>query len=92
MRQRNYFSPTLRDVPADAEIKSHQLMLRAGLIRQTASGIYSYLPLGKKVLRKVEEIIRSEMDAAGGQEVLMPAIQPQNFGKNQVALVIMVLS
>ncbi len=76
MRQRNYLSPTLRDVPADAEIKSHQLMLRAGLIRQTASGIYSYLPLGKKVLRKVEEVIRDEMDAAGGQEVLMPAIQP----------------
>ncbi|MFC0472020.1 proline--tRNA ligase [Halalkalibacter kiskunsagensis] len=76
MRQRNYLSPTLRDVPADAEIKSHQLMLRAGLIRQTASGIYSYLPLGKKVLRKVEEVIRDEMDATGGQEVLMPAIQP----------------
>ncbi|KHF39744.1 proline--tRNA ligase [Halalkalibacter okhensis] len=76
MRQRNYLTPTLRDVPADAEIKSHQLMLRSGLIRQTASGIYSYLPLGKKVLRKVEEIIRSEMDEAGGQEVLMPAIQP----------------
>ncbi|MDT8858991.1 proline--tRNA ligase [Alkalihalobacillus sp. MEB130] len=76
MRQRNYLTPTLRDTPADAEIKSHQLMLRAGLIRQTASGIYSYLPLGKKVLRKVEEVIRSEMDAAGGQEVLMPAVQP----------------
>jgi prolyl-tRNA synthetase len=76
MRQRNYLLPTLRDVPADAEIKSHQLMLRAGFIRQTASGIYSYLPLGKKVLRKVEEIIREEMDASGAQEVLMPAIQP----------------
>ncbi|WP_088105126.1 proline--tRNA ligase [Halalkalibacter urbisdiaboli] len=76
MRQRTYLSPTLRDVPADAEIKSHQLMLRAGLIRQTASGIYSYLPLGKRVLRKVEEIVREEMDDAGAQEVLMPAIQP----------------
>ncbi|MBP3952002.1 proline--tRNA ligase [Bacillus suaedae] len=76
MRQRTYLSPTLRDVPADAEVKSHQLMLRAGFIRQTASGIYSYLPLGKKVLRKVEEVIREEMDLAGGQEVLMPAIQP----------------
>ncbi len=76
MRQRTYLSPTLRDVPADAEIKSHQLMLRAGFIRQTASGIYSYLPLGKKALRKVEEIIREEMNDAGGQEVLMPAIQP----------------
>lgn len=76
MRQRTFLAPTLRDVPADAEIKSHQLMLRAGLIRQTASGIYSYLPLGKKVLRKVEEIIREEMNEAGGQEVLLPAIQP----------------
>ncbi|MCM3713230.1 proline--tRNA ligase [Alkalihalobacillus oceani] len=76
MRQRTFLAPTLRDVPADAEIKSHQLMLRAGLIRQTASGIYSYLPLGKKVLRKVEDIIREEMDEAGGQEVLLPAIQP----------------
>lgn len=76
MRQRTYLSPTLRDVPADAEIKSHQLMLRAGFIRQTASGIYSYLPMGRKVLRKVEEVIREEMNEAGGQEVLMPAIQP----------------
>lgn len=76
MRQRTYLSPTLRDLPADAEIKSHQLMLRAGLIRQTASGIYSYLPLGKRVLKKVEEIIREEMDEKGAQEVLMPAIQP----------------
>ncbi|WP_227935843.1 proline--tRNA ligase [Alkalihalobacillus deserti] len=76
MRQRTYLTPTLREIPADAEIKSHQLMLRAGFIRQTASGIYSYLPLGNRVLRKVEEIIRSEMDLAGGQEVLLPAIQP----------------
>jgi prolyl-tRNA synthetase len=76
MRQRTYLTPTLRDVPADAEIKSHQLMLRAGFIRQTASGIYSYLPLGKKVIRKVEEIIRDEMDSSGAQEVLLPAIQP----------------
>ncbi len=66
----------MRDVPADAEIASHQLMLRAGMIRQTASGIYSYLPLGKRVLKKVEEIIREEMDASGAIEVLMPAIQP----------------
>ncbi|GAE36064.1 prolyl-tRNA synthetase [Halalkalibacter akibai JCM 9157] len=76
MRQRTYLTPTLREVPADAEIKSHQLMLRAGFIRQTASGIYSYLPLGTKVLRKVEAIIRDEMNASGAQEVLLPAIQP----------------
>lgn len=76
MRQSNYFIPTMRDVPADAEVVSHQLMLRAGMIRKTASGIYSYLPIGKRVLKKVEEIIREEMDAAGAQEMLMPAIQP----------------
>ncbi|RSL33202.1 proline--tRNA ligase [Salibacterium salarium] len=76
MRQQLYFSPTLRDIPQGADIPSHQLMLRAGLLRQTASGIYSYLPLGRKVLRKVEQIIREEMDEAGGQELLMPAIQP----------------
>ncbi|WP_026674249.1 proline--tRNA ligase [Alkalihalobacterium bogoriense] len=76
MRQSVFLIPTLRDVPADADIASHQLMLRAGLIRQNAAGIYSYLPLGKRVLRKVEEIVRDEMDAKGAQEVLMPAIQP----------------
>lgn len=76
MRQRTSFLPTLRDVPADAEIKSHQLMLRAGLVRQTASGVYSYLPLGYRVLRKIEAIIREEMDRAGAQELLMPALQP----------------
>ncbi|WP_078595628.1 proline--tRNA ligase [Evansella clarkii] len=76
MRQSTYFSPTLRDVPSDAEAKSHQLMLRAGLIRQSTSGIYSFLPLGYKVLKKVENIIREEMDRAFAQELLMPAIQP----------------
>lgn len=76
MKQSQYLIPTLRDVPSDAEISSHQLMIRAGLIRQTASGIYSFLPLGKKVLEKVEQIIREEMDASGAQEILMPAIQP----------------
>ncbi|MFC5712114.1 proline--tRNA ligase [Thalassorhabdus alkalitolerans] len=76
MKQQSLFSPTMRDIPAGADIASHQLMLRAGLIRQNAAGIYSYLPLGKRVLRKVEEIIREEMDEAGGQELLMPAIQP----------------
>ncbi|SDG99032.1 prolyl-tRNA synthetase [Alteribacillus persepolensis] len=76
MRQQLFFSPTMREIPQGADIPSHQLMLRAGLVRQTASGIYSYLPLGKKVLRNVEEIIREEMDNAGAQELLMPAIQP----------------
>ncbi|RXI97972.1 proline--tRNA ligase [Anaerobacillus alkaliphilus] len=76
MRQTHYLSPTLRDVPADAEVTNHQLMLRAGLIRQTASGVYSFLPLGLRALKKVENIVREEMDMAGAQEVLMPAIQP----------------
>lgn len=68
--------PTLREVPADAEIKSHQLLLRAGFMRQTASGVYSYLPLGKRVIQKVENIVREEMNAAGAVELLMPALQP----------------
>lgn len=81
MRQSNYFVPTLREIPSDAEIKSHQLLLRGGFIRQNAAGVYSYLPLGFKVLRKIEEIIREEMDKAGGQELLMPAIQPAELWK-----------
>ncbi|WP_347550351.1 proline--tRNA ligase [Pseudalkalibacillus hwajinpoensis] len=76
MKQSKYFNPTLRDNPADAEIKSHRLLVRAGFMRQNASGIYSYLPLGKKVLMKIEEVIRRELDEAGAQELLMPAIQP----------------
>lgn len=76
MRQSHFLSPTLRDIPADAEVTSHQLMLRAGLIRQTASGVYSFLPLGFRAMKKVENIVREEMDNAGAQELLMPAIQP----------------
>lgn len=68
--------PTLRDVPADAEVVSHQLMLRGGFIRKLASGIYNYLPLGYRVIKKVEDIVRQEMDAVGAQELLMPAVQP----------------
>ncbi|MCG3147670.1 MAG: Proline--tRNA ligase [Verrucomicrobiae bacterium] len=69
--------PTLREVPKDAEISSHQLLLRAGLIRQLAGGVYTFLPLGLRVLRKVEQIVREEMDAAGALEVLMPAMHPR---------------
>lgn len=76
MRQSMMFSPTLREVPSDAEVKSHQLLLRAGFMRQNASGIYSFLPLGLKVLQKVEGIIREEMENAGAMEMLMPALQP----------------
>ncbi|WP_046175022.1 proline--tRNA ligase [Domibacillus indicus] len=75
MKQSRTLIPTMREVPADAEVKSHQLLLRAGFIRQNASGVYSYLPLGKKMLRHVEEIIREEMDDAGAVELLMPALQ-----------------
>jgi prolyl-tRNA synthetase len=68
--------PTLREAPADAEIVSHKLLLRAGLIRKLAGGVYTFLPLGLRVLRKVEQIVREEMDRAGAIEVLMPALQP----------------
>ncbi len=76
MKQSMSFIPTLREVPADAEIKSHRLLLRAGFIRQIASGIYTYLPLGYRVLKKIEKIVREEMDAIGSVELLMPALQP----------------
>ncbi|TRZ38689.1 proline--tRNA ligase [Niallia circulans] len=75
MKQSKMLIPTLREVPADAEIKSHQLLLRSGYIRQNASGIYSYLPLANKVLKKIEHIIREEMDNSGSVELLMPALQ-----------------
>lgn len=76
MRQSQLLMPTLREAPSEAEAASHRLMLRAGLIRQLAAGIYTYLPLGRRVLRKLEQIVREEMDHAGAQEVLMPALQP----------------
>jgi prolyl-tRNA synthetase len=76
MRMSRLFSKTLRNAPAEAETANHQLMLRAGLVQQLAAGIYSYLPLGSKVMHKIEQIIREEMDRADGQEVVMPALQP----------------
>ncbi len=76
MRWSQTFIPTLKEVPADAEVPSHQLMLRAGLIRQLMAGAYTYLPLGLRALKKAEQIVREEMDAAGGIEILMPALQP----------------
>ena len=71
--------PTLREAPADAEILSHKLLLRAGLIRKLAGGVYTFLPLGLRSLRKVEQIIREEMNRAGAIEVLMPALQPKEI-------------
>ena len=79
MRVSRLFGKTLRDDPAEAELASHRLMLRAGMIYQVASGIYSYMPLAWRSLRKIEQIIREEMDAVGGQEVRMPVIQPQEL-------------
>ncbi|PSL42098.1 prolyl-tRNA synthetase [Planomicrobium soli] len=75
MKQTATFIPTLRETPADAEVKSHQLLLRAGFIRQNTSGIYSFLPLGKRVLQKVENVIREEMEAVNSVEVFLPAMQ-----------------
>ncbi len=79
MKMSKMYMPTLREVPSDAEIPSHQLLLRAGMIRQLVSGIYSYLPLGYRVIRKIEQIVREEMDNAGSQELLMSAIQPREL-------------
>lgn len=79
MKQSKFFIPTLRDVPSDAEIKSHQLLLRAGYIRQYASGVYAYLPLARKVLHNIEKIIREEMEAADSSELLMSALQPADL-------------
>src|ERR1700752_1086379 len=76
MRWSQYFIPTLREDPADAEVISHKLLLRAGIIRQLSSGIYSYLPLGQRVALKVMQILREEMNAIGGQEFLLPALPP----------------
>ena len=76
MRQSQLLIPTVKEVPADAEVASHRLMLRAGLIRQVASGLYTWLPLGLRVVRKIESVIRTEMDRSGAQELSMPVVQP----------------
>lgn len=81
MKLSKFFLPILKDIPSDAKIKSHQLMLRSGMIRQSASGIYAWLPLGFKVLKKIEIIIREEQDRAGAQEMLMPTIQSADLWK-----------
>ncbi|AJE03443.1 proline--tRNA ligase [Geobacter pickeringii] len=76
MRYSQYFVPTVKETPSDAEVISHQLMLRAGMIRKLAAGIYNYLPLGLRSIRKVEAIVREEMNRAGAIEILMPSVQP----------------
>lgn len=81
MRRSHYFIPLLKETPAEAQVVSHQLCLRAGLIRQVAAGNYDWLPLGLKVLRKVETIVREEMDKAGALEILMPGVLPADLWK-----------
>ena len=79
MRLSRYFVPTLKETPREAEIASHRLMLRAGMVRQSAAGIYSWLPLGLRVLKKIENIVREEQDKAGALEILMPTLQPADI-------------
>ncbi|MFH0782054.1 MAG: proline--tRNA ligase, partial [Pseudomonadota bacterium] len=79
MRYSQMLLPTLKEIPADAEVVSHVLLLRAGFIRKLTAGIYSYLPMGLAAIRKVENIVREEMNRAGAQELLMPMVQPADL-------------
>ena len=79
MKASQFYLSTLKEAPQDAELKSHQLMIRAGFIKRLSSGLYSWMPVGLRVLKKVENIIREEMNKAGGIELLMPAIQPSDL-------------
>jgi prolyl-tRNA synthetase len=79
MRQSQLFAPTLKEAPKDAEVRSHQVMTRAGMIKQVAAGVYAYLPLGLKVLQSIERIVREEMDALGANELLLPALTPADL-------------
>src|SRR6185369_11479022 len=76
MKASRFLVATLKEAPADAEVVSHQLMVRGGMIKRLSAGIYSYMPMGLRVIRKVEAIIRAEMNAAGAIELLMPVVQP----------------
>ena len=81
MRMSTMFGRTLREVPSGAEVAGHRLLLRAGFVRQLAAGVFSYLPLARRSIRKIEDILREEMDAVGGQEVSMPVVQPADVWK-----------
>ena len=83
------FIPILKNNPSEAKIKSHQLMLRVGMIKQSSAGIYSWLPLGFKVMKKIEKIVREEQNKIGAQELLMPTIQSAIFGKKVDVMKIM---
>ena len=76
MKASQFFISTLKEAPADAEVVSHQLMMRAGMIKRLGAGIYTYMPMGLRVIRKVEAIVREEMNRAGAVELLMPVVQP----------------
>jgi prolyl-tRNA synthetase len=76
MRASSFFLSTLKEAPAEAELLSHKLMVRAGLIKKLGSGLYTWMPLGLRVLRKVDNVVREEMNRAGAVELLMPAVQP----------------
>src|SRR6476620_11334487 len=76
MKASRFFVSTLKEAPADAEVASHRLMTRAGMIKQLGAGIYTYMPMGLRVIRKVEAIVREEMDRAGAVEITMPVVQP----------------
>ena len=96
MKQSLLFAPTLRDMPKEAEVISHKILLRGGYMKQNAAGVYTYLPLGYKVIKKIENIIREELDAIGCSELLMPALQTkdlwvesgrwENYGKELMRL------
>lgn len=83
MRLSQQYAPTLKEDPADAEIASHRLLVRAGMIRKVAGGVYTFLPLGMRVLTKIENIVREEMNAIGAHEILMPALQLVSCGTNR---------
>src|SRR5690625_7308890 len=82
MRLSRYFLPVLKEVPAEAQIVSHRLMLRAGMIRQATAGIYSWLPLGFKVLQRIEQIVHEEQQRAGAIPLIMPTIQPAHLWRH----------
>ena len=87
MRMTQLFSQTLREAPGDTDVASHQLLLRAGFIRPLAAGIFSYLPLARRTMSKIESIIRQEMDAIGGQEITMPVVHPADIVAGDETLV-----
>ena len=83
MRMSMLFGRTLREAPSGVEVEGHKLLLRAGFVRQLSAGVFSYLPLAKRSIGKIEDILREEMEAVGGQEVSMPVVQPADVGRGR---------